>query len=115
MIRANINVGQEYACYTEPRKGIEDLSTIDEAFSVKVLSTTHLRYVESTGLHKHDGVMCERTDIPPHDRRFFVAKARDILMPWRDYQFQRQEREERIRRETQERTAKLRSMEERRD
>src|SRR5881397_2888847 len=85
MIAAKIKEGQRYAFTTDPHKGVDDLSTLSAEFC-DVKSKGELRWT-AEGFPRYDGILV--TD--DYDRSH-VLKARDILMPWKEYTARRDER-----------------------
>jgi hypothetical protein len=96
MQASQIKVGQQYAHTTTPRKGVTDLYAMS-ARRVRVREMYVQRHnptggEDQSGSWKNDGIRVDHwdgTSFVPSDT---IYKARDFLMPWPEYQAERDKR-----------------------
>jgi len=120
MQATQIKVGQQYAFTTSPRKGIDDLASLS-ASQVRVREMGVQRFnptggEDQSGTWKNDGIKIDRwSSSGQWVEDTGTYKARDFLMPWREYKTERDKRNEAQRIKDEERIERLREAEARAD
>lgn len=119
MQATQIKPHQEYAVTTTPRKGITDLYGMT-AWRMRVTKMGVQRYnptggEDQEGTYKYDGIRGDKWDGSTWITLDHTFKARDFLMPWREYEAERTRRNDAATKQQEEYAEKQRIHNERLD